>query len=284
VTVRTQFARLDGSHPDPDPVPNNHSVHVDWFRTELDLAYGFARNWDLELDIPFDVKTVSADYELPDGTPFDNPQGDLHHRDERLEGIADLKLLANYRPGAAFVKNDRLHVGLGLSLPAGRTEENPWELGDQGLRHQHIQFGTGTVDPVIRADYYLLADPVGVLVSAGAQVPLYENSKGYKASTQADFAIGPRVQVADWLVFGASYVASYQTRAYWDGDPDQNSGYFLQGVGFNAAIRIAPGVTLLPTVLRVFSINTRGGGDSLEMDWLAGLSIDLALGGAVVEE
>jgi hypothetical protein len=47
----------------------------------------------------------------------------------------------------------------------------------------------------------------------------------------------------------------------------------------NAAIALAPGVNLIPTVLRVVSIDTRGSGDSLEMDWLVGLSLDLALGG-----
>lgn len=265
-------------------MPNQHFVNLDWYRTEVDLAYGFAKDWDIEIDIPYDFKLVSAKYELPDGTPFNNPQGDLHHRDERLEGLSDLKLLVNYRPGSVLMKDDRLHVGLGLSLPVGETEEDPWKLGDQGLQHQHIQFGTGTVDPVIRLDYYKLADPVGFLVSAGLQIPLYENHHTYKGSTQADFTVGPRFQIADWLVLGASYVAGYQTRAFWDGDPDENSGYFLQGVGFNAAIRIAPGLTLIPTVLRVFSIDTRGSGDSLKMDWLAGLSIDLALGGGSTTE
>ncbi|RPH48752.1 MAG: hypothetical protein EHM91_03915 [Planctomycetota bacterium] len=260
-------------------MPNKHFVHLDWFRTEFDLAYGFSPNWDIELDIPYDVKTVSAKYELPDGTPFDNPEGDLHHRDERLQGLSDLKLLANYRPGGVLMKDDRLHVGIGLSLPTGRTEGDPWKLGNQGSKHQHIQFGTGTVDPVVRLDYYRLADPIGFLISTNVQIPLYENRRTYKGSTQADFAVGPRVRFSEWLVVGASYVASYQTRSFWDGDPDQNSGYFLQGVGFNAAVRLAPRVTLIPTVLRVHSIETRGSSDSLKMDWLVGLSLDLALGG-----
>lgn len=279
MTLRSQFARLEGNHPDPDPVPNQHFVELDWWRTELDLLYGFSKDWDVELDIPYDVKDVNARYELPDGTEFNNPEGDLHHRDERLEGFSDLKLFANYRPGGVLLKDDRLHVGLGVSLPIGETESDPWKLGDQGLKHQHIQFGTGTFDPLLRLDYYVLANPVGFLASVNLQAPLYENRHGYKGSTQADFTLGPRVQLADWMVLGASYVASYQTRAYWEGDPDENSGYFLQGVGMNAAIRLAPGVNLIPTALRVFSIDTRGGGDSLEMDWLFGLSLDIALGG-----
>lgn len=257
-------------------MPNEHQVRLDWYRVELDLAYGLGANWDVELDIPFDVKDVDARYELPDGSEFDNPQGDLHHRDERLEGISDLKLFANWRPGSVLMKDDRLHVGLGMSLPVGKIEEDPFELGDQGLKHQHIQFGTGTFDPLLRLNYYKLADPVGLLVSANVQAPFYENRKDYKGAAQADFTIGPRVQLSDWLVLGTSYVASYQTRAYWGGEPDENSGYFLQGVGMNVAIRMAPRATLIPSALRVFSIDTRGGGDSLEMDWLVGLSLDLS--------
>jgi hypothetical protein len=45
-------------------------------------------------------------------------------------------------------------------------------------------------------------------------------------------------------------VATYQTRAYWDGDLDENSGYFLQGVGFNAAIRLARASTSSGTAWR----------------------------------
>lgn len=86
------------------------------------------------------------------------------------------------------------------------------------------------------------------------------------------------MQAFDWIVPGASYVASYQARACWDGGPDENSGYFMQGVGCSAAIRLAPGVTLIPAVLRVFSIDTRGSGDSMAMDRLVGLSMDLAQG------
>lgn len=270
-----QYAQLDGSHPDPDPVPNRHIVRLHWWRTELDLSVGVAPDLDVELDIPYDLKDIRARYELPDGTPFNNPQGDLHHRTERLHGISDLKLLANWRPGSILLQDDRLHVGIGLSLPAGRTEEDPYALGALGLPHQHIQFGTGTVDPVVRLDYALLADPVGFLVSTSAQTPAYENSKGFRGSPLIDFSVGPRVRLADWLVVGASYVASWQGRAFWNGFPDENSGYFLQGVSFTAPVRLADGVTIIPTVLRTFSIRTRGDADAFEMDWMAGVSLDV---------
>ena len=162
-------------------MPNKHFVHLDWFRTEFDLAYGFSKDWDVELDIPYDVKTVTARYELPDGTPFDNPQGDLHHRDERLQGFSDLKLLANYRPGGVLMKDDRLHVGIGLSLPVGETEEDPWKLGNQGLKHQHIQFGTGTWDPILGAAAGRRFGEAAFTLSAVTRLVFGENGHGYRA-------------------------------------------------------------------------------------------------------
>lgn len=38
-------------------------------------------------------------------------------------------------------------VHLGATLPVGSIVENPFRLGRKGQSHQHIQFGTGTVDP-----------------------------------------------------------------------------------------------------------------------------------------
>jgi hypothetical protein len=163
-------------------------------------------------------------------------------------------------------------------LPVGRTEEDPWALGSLGLPHQHIQFGTGTFDPVVRLDYYLLPDPVGFLVTTAAQVPLGRNAHGYRGSTMLDFSVGPRVKLAEWLVVGASWVASWQSAATWDGVPDANSGYFLQGVSLSAPVRLSSGLSLVVTVLRVLSVETRTAGDAFEMDWMVAVSVDASLG------
>ena len=39
---------MDGSHPDGDPVPNEHIVTVDWYRTTLDLIWSPRSHWELE--------------------------------------------------------------------------------------------------------------------------------------------------------------------------------------------------------------------------------------------
>lgn len=67
-----------------------------------------------------------------------SPYGDIHHRAERFEGVGDGEL------GISFV---------GLTIPFGRTEPDPIERGRLGLKHEHIQFGSGTVGPKLSVQW-----------------------------------------------------------------------------------------------------------------------------------
>lgn len=271
---------MDGSHYSSNPVLHRHIVSLDWYRTELDTAYRFLSDWDVELDVPYDVKDEKVRYELPDGTPYDSPTGPLHHRTETLEGFGDLRLLFNYRPVNVFLEGDQLHAGFGSTIPTGRTEENPYELAALGIPHQHIQFGTGTFDPLLRFDYSIQRGFWGFDVALGLQAPLYENRKGYKGSTIFDAAIGPRFQFADWLCVAIHYTPVYQTRAFWDGEPDENSGYFLQGLTVRASVHLSSGLRVMLMAMRTLDVDVRAGGDSFEMDWMLGISLDVAIGGS----
>lgn len=271
---------MDGSHPSSDPIPHRHLVTLDWFRTEVQMARTLGALWDLELDIPYDVKDQTVRYELPDGTPYDSPTGPIHHRDERLEGIGDIRLVFNWRPEGLLMPGDRGHFGFGLSLPAGRTERNPYELAALGREHRHIQFGTGTVDPILRFDYTSGHGAFAFDVALGIQAPLYENPKGYHGSTVVDLTLGPRLSVTEWLSVAVHYTPVYQTRATWDDEPDENSGYFLQGITFTAPIRVGSSTTIVPMVLRTLSVDARSGADNFEMDWMVGISIQATFGGS----
>jgi thiol-disulfide isomerase/thioredoxin len=77
-----------------------------------------------------------------------------------------------------------LGARLGISVPLGVVHENPYRLAAMGLPHEHLQFGTGTFDPVAGIDAAL---PVGraTLSAFGlTQVPLYAGPQGYQAGTR----------------------------------------------------------------------------------------------------
>lgn len=256
-----------------DPVPNTHIVHLDWSRFEVVFKVPFSSTSEMELQMPYDVKDVEARYELPDGTKFDNPQGNLHHRTERLEGAADFKLFFTW-----LVGDWRLSGG--VNLPVGETVEDPLVLGDLGLNHQHIQFGTGTIDPLARVYYLLhLTESLNLSFGAGAQVPLVENSHGYHAPPMVDVTVGPRVGITSWLTLSASYSFLYQGRAYWDGVPDPNTGYTLQGIQVALPIHLESGVFIIPSIYRAYRVDVRDEGDAFELDWIATMSIEVPLGG-----
>ena len=257
-------------------MPNEHVVELDWYRVLLAVNVPLAPHWDLEAELPYDVKDVDVRYELPGGGTFDNPQGDLHHRDETLEGVADLRLLLNLRTQPGLFKADFLRIGGGCTLPTGKIESDPYE--NPAAKHQHIQFGTGTVDPLLRADYAASFGDFALSVSAGLRAPLYENREDFRAPSEFDGSIGPSWRPLDGLSLSLRYSALYQTKGTWDGDRDPNTGYLQQGLGLSAAIRLSKNVILMPSALRTLSIDTRGDADTFEMDWLAGLTLEVGFG------
>jgi hypothetical protein len=246
-------------------VPHDHVVDLEWYRSRAYVSCAFAPGWDVTIEFAHDVKDVRADYVLPDGTHFDNPFGDVHHRTETLSGLSDVRILFSRHLGS-------FHVGAGLSFPFGRIEEDPFELGRLGIRHQHIQFGTGTVDPLLHASYGWTSGPWGISVNASAHVPLYYGPKGYKAATVLDYSAGPSYVLADWISLSVQYVGVYQSRAYWGNDVDPNSGYLLHGIALAVPIRVGTW-TIRPMVIRVLDIDVPDG-DSFTMDWMFSLTLE----------
>src|SRR5262249_56721114 len=60
----------------------------------------------------------------------------------------------------------------------------------QGLPHQHIQFGTGTWDPVLSAFAVRGGRTFGLNLAASARLPMYENSHGYRAGNRYSLVVG----------------------------------------------------------------------------------------------
>ena len=142
---------------------------------------GITRQLGFELQVPFRATRTTVRYTDLAGRPYEPLDPDVHHRDETLVGIGDPWLLARWGRSAAGLA---VTARAGVSVPLGGTEEDPFALGAEGQRHQHIQFGNGTFDPLLMLDLSRTIASVDLSAYAQAQLTLYENAKGFRAGNR----------------------------------------------------------------------------------------------------
>ena len=238
--VETQGASPDGKVID---VPlHRHHVKLNIFRVDIGLKYQFGAQWLLEVNLPYETKAQEATIEKIDPVTPEQwdaivRNGNNHHRNETYTGLADADvLLAHHVHG--ILKEDDLFTGqLGTTIPLGKTEEDPWKLGAAGLEHLHIQFGTGTFNPIVDLHYSLpLYKGLGANASIRGKFPFYENSKTYRASRELAYTGGLNYRFNDWLSLQAGYLGFYQTHAYWAGELDINTGLLFSMASVGASI------------------------------------------------
>ena len=166
------------------PVPAEwHALKLAFGELRLAAEYGITR-W-LSADLLWSLRVVHIGFRLEDEatrTQISPPFGpDIHHRTETLVGLADpwLSLRAAKTLGPwVFV------FRLGVTLPVGSTVANPFSLGREGRAHEHIQFGSGTVDPLAGVE---VRRSVGRFSLAGwmlGKTALYQNTHHYQAGSQ----------------------------------------------------------------------------------------------------
>jgi hypothetical protein len=159
----------------------NHDQNIYPVELRAVLELGLTPGWGVEAQIPFRLTRTSVRYTTPDGQPYAPLDPDVHHRNETVAGLADPWLLGRY----ATVFGDVLVTArAGLTLPLGHTEEDPFALGSRGLRHQHIQLGNGTFDPLLAVDVSRAFGRVQLGGFAMAQLTLYDNDKGFRAGNR----------------------------------------------------------------------------------------------------
>ena len=221
---------------------HRHHVKLNTFRIDVGLKYQFNSQWLLEANVPYETKIQEATIEEID--PLTDAQRkaiernrDNHHRDETYIGPRDSDIFLGYRTRGLLIKNDFLKARIGTTIPFGKTEEDPWKLGDAGLEHLHIQFGTGTFNPIADLHYRL---PVYKGLAANASIrgklPFYENSKTYRGSSEVTYTAGLNYRLNDWLSFQAGYFGFYQSFAYWAGKQDINTGLRFSMASFGASV------------------------------------------------
>ena len=119
---------------------------------------------------------------------------------------------------ATTVHGFTLSARLGTTVPLGRTVPDPFLLGDEGLPHEHTQFGTGTFAPIIGGEVYRSVGGVTLDAYALTVQSLYANSYGYKAGNRYAFGLGAASDLGTkhWR-FRATIERLSETAESWSG-------------------------------------------------------------------
>jgi hypothetical protein len=223
--------------------PHLHRVRLNLFRTDLSVGYGLSPSLLLSARLPYEIKAQHVGYRTLDGQPYDPPYGDIHHRTETLRGVGDGEL------GIAFPLGRDWIAGAGVTLPFGRTEPDPIELGRRGIEHEHIQFGSGTFDPRLSLQWSRSLGRLRLGASVDARIPLYENEHGFKAPSTARWSIGPSLPIGT-TGLAAQLAGQYQSIGKWNGETDEGTGFHNGGVFLRATFLVAKGWRVTPGVYR----------------------------------
>ena len=245
------------------PVPlHRHHVTLNIFRVDMGLKYQFNSQWMIEANVPYETKIQEATIEeIESVTPTEREaiirNRDNHHRNETYRGPTDSDVFLGYQTTGFLIEHDFLMGRVGTTIPFGKTEEDPWKLGDAGLEHLHIQFGTGTFNPVADLHYsFPFYKGLGANASIRGKFPFYENSKTYRGSREFTYTAGLNYRFNDWLSLQTSYLGFYQSYAYWAGEQDINSGLRFSMASLAASIVTPYNIPLSIAVMMPLSQET----------------------------
>src|SRR4051812_44167121 len=173
-----------------------HQLGLFFGELRLHAEYGIARF--ISVDLLWSLRVVHVDFQLEDAAtrmPIAPPFGpDLHHRTETLVGLSDPWLSVRM---AKLVGPWAFSFRLGLTFPVGSTVPNPFELGREGQSHEHIQLGTGTVDPLAGVEVRRTVGRFSAAAWMLAKASFYRNPHGYQAGSQ--LLAGVNVSSDLWL-------------------------------------------------------------------------------------
>ena len=205
--------------------PRRHVLDIGLLEWDLDAQVGLSRRFALELMIPLRMNIIAAEFERDDGEPVEDFTS-IHHRDEVVAGIGDLML--GSRIGVIRSSNvPRLSVDIraGATLPTGHTEPDPFVLGEEGHEHQHMFFGSGTVDPVAGVEGQVAFSSWNVVSWAQTKLPMYQNRHGYRASRLILGGVGGQTSfgLKRWSFLVQAEVHA-ESPARWGDKEARNSG------------------------------------------------------------
>jgi hypothetical protein len=197
-----------------NPAPYRQSGTLLLTDLTLNAARGLTDGFGIGIRVPFRLVRTRVSFSDLDGNPFLPVHPDFHHRNETLTGIADpLITLMGSRPLGAYM----LGASAGVTVPLGSTVPNPFELGRLGLKHEHIQFGTGTWNPLFGLTATRLALKTVWSAGASARLTFSQNIHGYQAGDLFTASLGASRMVAAKLSGRVALLLSREEAEHWSG-------------------------------------------------------------------
>jgi hypothetical protein len=156
---------------------------------------------------------------------------DLHHTDATLTGFSDASFLGSWHAHDFLTERDLISLSLGTSIPLGRTEHDPYLAGSDAEAHEHVQFGTGTFDPLIESYYTRTVDDWSLSVFAIARLPVSENDKGYRGSRVTTLGFNALHPLKDDYAARIALIYQREGFAHWEtSGRDVNTGFTATSV------------------------------------------------------
>jgi hypothetical protein len=244
------------------------------------FEYGITDFISAELQVPLRLSKTTITYRTIDGQRYIPDYQPIHHRNQTLVGIGDPWLSARFGSSKGPFQ---FTARAGVTLPLGKTQPNPFALGRAGLVHEHIQFGTGTFDPVIGASVAYLLRGVSLQASGQAKLSLYQNGSDFQAGNIFNLGIEAQRQIVSHLRGGLSIDAISERPERWQGtiEQDGNLGRTDVLVGISAAHPIGEFALTVGVKVPVYqkiaaSPDHDGGHDSGQLTYPAIVNIALA--------
>lgn len=177
-------------------------------------AVGLAPGMGLELQAPLRLVRGRIRFEELAREPYTPVFPDYHHRNETRRGFSDAQATLHLAGQNAVWS----YAGrVGMSVPIGSTEDNPFALGRLGLPHQHVQFGTGTWDPVLGLAAGRSIGGTAFELHLAGKFTFLENRHDYRAGnrTSAMLNASHRLKAGFNGTVGLSLVR--EEAEHWDG-------------------------------------------------------------------
>ena len=222
---------------------HRHHVSLRFFHFNTRLRYQLSPKLGISLVVPYTIKEQIASVEWPDHQPTPDERdasrrnGYIHHRDETYQGFEDPNLSVFYKFRGVLKANDMLTFSGGLSVPIGQIEPDPYKLGDDGQKHLHIQFGTGTLTPGVEIRYWMpIAKSIALQTTLVTRRPFYENEHEFLTPADTSFFLSAVYEPTQILRLRSSWMFLRQGSGYWSGEKDINTGLRMHALILGANI------------------------------------------------